>query len=137
MNIVFVVVAVFGAIIWSLYIINPPGVDEQNKHPERAAEIAQEQKAAEEAYELRELGGGFESMDDMNDAMRDTVNKSTVLPDAEKKKMLEEIDGISAHLKAIEEEIAGMSSSSAASASAGSAEASASASSAAASAASG
>ena len=33
MNIVFIVVAVFGAIIWSLYIINPPGVDEQNKNP--------------------------------------------------------------------------------------------------------
>ena len=30
MNIVFVVVAVFGAIIWSLYLINPPGVDEAN-----------------------------------------------------------------------------------------------------------
>ena len=39
MNIVFVVVAIFGAILWSLYIINPPGVDEQNKHPEMAEQI--------------------------------------------------------------------------------------------------
>ncbi len=30
MNIVFVVIAVFGAIIWSLYLINPPGVDDAN-----------------------------------------------------------------------------------------------------------
>lgn len=39
MNIVFVVIAVFGAIIWSLYLINPPGVDDANlpqnkEHPE-------------------------------------------------------------------------------------------------------
>jgi len=30
MNIIFVVIAVFGAIIWSLYLINPPGVDDAN-----------------------------------------------------------------------------------------------------------
>ncbi|HAM15161.1 MAG TPA: hypothetical protein DCP91_04760 [Eggerthellaceae bacterium] len=41
MNIVFVVVAVFGAIIWSLYLVNPPGVDDANQsqnkeHPEVA-----------------------------------------------------------------------------------------------------
>ncbi len=105
MNIVFVVVAIFGAIIWSLYIINPPGVDEQNKHPELAEQIAQEQEAAMRAQERNELGTGFEAMEAINDSMRESVDESTVITDAEKAKILEEVDKISESLKSIADEL--------------------------------
>ena len=121
MNIVFVVVAIFGAIIWSLYIINPPGVDEQNKHPELAEQIAQEQEAAMRAQERDGLSFGFEGMEALNDSMRKDVGDSTAITDTEKKEILEEIDKISESLKSIAdvlvEEAADSSSSAAATAS--------------------
>ncbi|MBR0404514.1 MAG: hypothetical protein IJI68_04850 [Eggerthellaceae bacterium] len=106
MNIVFVIVAIFGAIIWSLYIINPPGVDEQNKHPELAPRIEQEQQAAERELGRKRLVTSFDGVDTLNDMARDEAKESTDITDAEKKKILEEIDEISASLKAIAEELA-------------------------------
>ena len=46
MDIVAVIIFVFGAIIWSLYLVNPPGVDEANlpenkEHPEVVVEGAE------------------------------------------------------------------------------------------------
>ena len=108
MNIVFIVVVLFGAIIWSLYIINPPGVDEANKDPEHAAEIAAQQEADRIAQERDDLSGSFEAMVFMVDSMRDTVNEADVLTDAEKASILAELDNIEGSVTAITDEIAQM-----------------------------
>jgi len=107
MNIVFVVVAIFGAIIWSLYLINPPGVDEQNKHPEQAAEILAQQKADEAAFEvfmnkesIRDL---VEAMTSASEGLREKVNSSDSLTDAQKKELLAEIDKIDGGLSSVDE----------------------------------
>jgi len=94
MNIVFVVVAIFGAIIWSLYIINPPGVDEQNKHPEMAEEIQKQEEQAKIAAERDDVSDAIEAYSAMNGSLRELVNSSTVLSDDEKQKMLADIDAI-------------------------------------------
>ena len=96
MNIIFVVVAVFGAIIWSLYIINPPGIDEQNKHPEQAAEIA-EQRA--------ELAEDFKLLDSLTETTREQVSTSTSLTEEEKEGILTELDKASESFKAAEEAV--------------------------------
>lgn len=59
MNIVFVVIAVFGAIIWSLYLINPPGVDDMNL-PENKDNLEQVQKD----YETRAVATGLANVDE-------------------------------------------------------------------------
>jgi len=94
MNIVFVVVAIFGAIIWSLYIINPPGVDEQNKHPEMAEEIQKQEEQAKIAAERDDVSDAIEAYSAMNGSLRELVNSSTVLSDDEKQKMIADIDAI-------------------------------------------
>ena len=94
MNIVFVVVAIFGAILWSLYIINPPGVDEQNKHPEMAEEIQKQEEQAKIAAERDDVSDAINAYSAMNGSMRELVNSSTALSDDEKLKMLADLDAI-------------------------------------------
>ena len=94
MNIVFVVVAIFGAILWSLYIINPPGVDEQNKHPEMAEQIQKQEEQAKIAAERDDVSDAIDAYSAMNGSMRELVNSSTALSDDEKLKMLADLDAI-------------------------------------------
>ena len=94
MNIVFVVVAIFGAILWSLYIINPPGVDEQNKHPEMAEQIQKQEEQAKIAAERDDVSDAIDAYSAMNGSMRELVNLSTALSDDEKLKMLADLDAI-------------------------------------------
>ena len=98
MNIVFVVVAIFGAIIWSLYIINPPGVDEQNKHPEQAEQIRQQEEQAKIDAERDEVSDAINAFSSLNGSMRELVNASTALTDDEKQKMLADLDAIDANI---------------------------------------
>ena len=105
MNIVAVVIIVFGAIVWSLYLINPPGVDEQNKHPERAAEIAAQQEAQRRATGVGSITYSAENVDSVNDMLRNSVTESTVLSDAEKESLLAKVDGISADIEEIKGEL--------------------------------
>ena len=102
MNIVFVVVAVFGAIIWSLYIINPPGVDEQNKHPEQAEQIAKQQEAEERARLRDELSNDIGLIGQLSSAMHERVENSTALTDEERQKVLADLDKVTNDLKDIQ-----------------------------------
>ena len=94
MNIVFVVVAIFGAILWSLYIINPPGVDEQNKHPEMAEQIQKQEEQAKIAAERDDVSDAIDAYSAMNGSMHELVDLSTALSDDEKLKMLADLDAI-------------------------------------------
>lgn len=102
MNIVFVVVAVFGAIIWSLYIINPPGVDEQNKHPEQAEQIAKQQEAEERARLRDELSNDIGLIGQLSSAMHERVENSTALTDEERQKVLADLDKVTKDLEDIQ-----------------------------------
>ena len=106
MNIVFVVVAVFGAIIWSLYIINPPGVDEQNKHPELAGVIAVQQEEEKIRDERTKIDSAFDLLGTMTSTEREDVANSGYLTDAEKANITAELDKIDASVKVIRGELA-------------------------------
>ena len=105
MNIVFVVIAVFGAIIWSLYLINPPGIDEQNKHPEQAAEIAKKEEAQQVIYSLNEVSSALSFVEIANDGLRTTVNVTPNLSDAEREALIEEVNKIAEITTAIENKL--------------------------------
>ena len=106
MNIVFVVVAIFGAIIWSLYIINPPGVDEQNKHPELAEQIKQQEEQAKIDKERGEISDAVDVYGEMGTTIRSMVNDSTALADDEKQKMLADLDAIDKSIEDMKSEMA-------------------------------
>ncbi|MBQ9041377.1 MAG: putative ABC transporter permease, partial [Eggerthellaceae bacterium] len=103
MNIVAVVIFVFGAIVWSLYLINPPGVDGQGADP---TEIVQQQVEEQKIAARGELGDVADAIGATNDALREAVGKSLALGDDEKARILAEIDDISESVKAIEGELA-------------------------------
>ena len=109
MNIAFIVIAAFGALIWSLYLINPPGVDEANKNPGQADEIraqeAAEAVAREKAKQQDDLTTGVELEKALNDSLRDTVEASTYLSDEAKAQILAELDEIEANMDSIQESI--------------------------------
>ena len=94
MNIAAIVIFVFGAIVWSLYLINPPGVDEHNKHPEQAEQILQDQarKAADD--ERNVLVEESDTLVEETSAMRYLIDESNALSDADKEKALAKIDTI-------------------------------------------
>ena len=94
MNIVFVVVVAFGALVWSLYLINPPGVDVKNKHPEMAEQIQKQEEQAKIAAERDDVSDAIDAYSAMNGSMRELVNSSTALSDDEKQKMLADLDAI-------------------------------------------
>ena len=146
MNIAFVVIAAFGALIWSLYIINPPGVDEANKNPSQAAQIREQEAAEAAAKEAAEqqnaIDAALELEKIMNESLRDNIESATILSDEEKAQALAKVDEIAEGVDAISAIVSAESSSasataadagSAASASAGAASPDASASAAAAS----
>ena len=105
MNIVFVVVAIFGAIIWSLYIINPPGVDEQNKHPELAEQIKQQEEQAKIDKERGEISDAVDVYGEMGTTIRSMVNDSTALADDEKQKMFADLDAIDKSIEDMKSEM--------------------------------
>ena len=86
MNIVFVVIAVFGAIIWSLYLINPPGVDDANlpenkEHPEL---VQKKYETREVATKLVKINEDIDNLEASIDRSSMLENKSELKADAEK-----------------------------------------------------
>jgi uncharacterized membrane protein len=89
-NIAFVVIAVFGGILWSLYIIDPPEALTE-------VQIAAEQKDAEErAAEDERTGLAFSFMMDMGsiDTTRESIENSKHLSDEERAKLNEDLTQI-------------------------------------------
>ena len=91
MNIAFVVIAVFGAIVWSLYLINPPGVDDANL-PENKGNP----EYAQAEYEKREIATKMAKIDREMVGLEDTINSST---DLDKEKLKASAEAIRANLK--------------------------------------
>ena len=106
MNIVFVVVALFGAIVWSLYLINPPGVDEHNKHPEQAEQILTEQKAQEAAGAREAVNPLIDRIEAANELVRQSILYSTAFTEDEKQKIFDRIDAIDEDVESLKSEVA-------------------------------
>ena len=96
MNIAFVAVALFGAIVWSLYLVTPPGELDVN-----GAET-EEGQALSERDEI-ELGLGF--TDATSEALYETIENAESLTDEEKAELLEHLQTIDAELNAVAEEL--------------------------------
>ena len=80
MNIAFVVIAVFGAIIWSLYLINPPGVDDAN-----LPENKENQEQVAKTYETRLIASELVTLNNEVDSLEQSIDSTSQL-DKEKLK---------------------------------------------------
>ena len=97
MNIVFVVVALFGAILWSLYLITPiPELDLHN--------IQQEAEQVTPEEEQQSMYWGLSAQKVGVDSMRTGVQNSQSLTDDQKKDILEKLDEIEENIYAIGDE---------------------------------
>jgi len=85
MNIVAVVIFVFGGIVWSLYLINPPGVDDANL-PEKKDNPELVQKEYETRLIATELADLDRDIRDFEEAVDSTkmLDKDKLKADAEK-----------------------------------------------------
>ena len=106
MNIVFVVIAVFGAIVWSLYLINPPGVDEQNKHPEMAEQLALESRNEAAAAEMADLKHAAGLYPVSSTALRTLIDEAKHLDDEDKAKLRADIDALDTNISTLEADLA-------------------------------
>ena len=85
MNIAFVVIAIFGAIVWSLYLINPPGVDianlPENKDKPQVAQVEYDKRLI-----ATELAGIDDDIKDLEEAIDNTkeLDKEALKAEAEK-----------------------------------------------------
>ncbi|MBQ9069041.1 MAG: hypothetical protein IJ131_08280 [Eggerthellaceae bacterium] len=86
MNIVFVVIAVFGAIIWSLYLINPPGVDDAN-----LPENKDQPEIVQKDYETRLVATRLANVEQSIDSLEAALNESSELDKEELKAKIEAI----------------------------------------------
>ncbi len=93
MNIAFVVIAIFGAIVWSLYLINPPGVDEANlpQNKENQALVQQE-------IETRTVAVYLTNIDTAIDELERAIDKTSQL---DKEKLKTEAEEIRAKTKSM------------------------------------
>ena len=91
MNIAFVVIAVFGAIVWSLYLINPPGVDDANL-PENKGNP----EYAQVEYEKRDVATKMVEVDKAIDEVEKAIDSSKEL---DKDKLKASAEAIRANLK--------------------------------------
>ena len=92
MNIVFVIVAVVGGILWSLYLIDPPKTYQVE---------AKDQSTAEwRAQEVRDTyGSAIDSADEGIDDMRTLLNESPDLPKQERDAIGQTLDKLDADLE--------------------------------------
>ena len=102
MDIVAVVIFVFGAIIWSLYLVNPPGVDDANlpenkEHPE----------AVQEGTERTILGAQLKDVDTELSEFADTV-MSTESEGIDKEKLLRDTEDLRGKVSRILKEDVGL-----------------------------
>ena len=74
MNIVAIVIFVFGGIVWSLYLVNPPGVDDAN-----LPENKENPELVKKQYEVREIGTEFAKVDNDLERIKELVDNTEQL----------------------------------------------------------
>ena len=91
MNIVFVVIAVFGAIVWSLYLVNPPGVDDAN-----LPENKQNEQVVQKKYDERMVAAKLANVDESVRELEKAVDASKEL---DKEKLKKDIEAIRVEMR--------------------------------------
>ena len=86
MNVVFVVIAVFGAIVWSLYLINPPGVDDANQPQNK-----DKQELVQRDYDTRMVASKLYKVNEAIDELERSIDASKELDKGKLKGEAEEI----------------------------------------------
>ena len=94
MNIVFVVVAVIGGILWSLYLIDPP----QNHQVEDSPQMVAEQRAQRDRSRYE---SPIEDVDNRIDKMRTLLDESSDLPQEERDGIERDLDKLDADLEGL------------------------------------
>ena len=77
MNIVFVVVVAFGALVWSLYLINPPGVDVKITDEQKAEMVANAETLAI-IDEIKDISNDIDSLQEQLDKATTMENKAAL-----------------------------------------------------------
>ncbi|MDO5117617.1 MAG: putative ABC transporter permease [Eggerthellaceae bacterium] len=103
MNIAFAFILMFNTIIWSLYIIVPPWISNENKTPEELAQLEQQQDIEAIQEERNQISTAIEILDASMSAYATSVQDNIGITDAEREKILAEIDEILTHMDAIED----------------------------------
>ncbi len=94
MNIVAVVIFVFGGIVWSLYLINPPDVDSAN-----LPENKDKQELVQKEYDQQTIGTKMAEIDGHLVSLEEAINSST--SDFDKEKLKTDIEALRSDLKKI------------------------------------
>ena len=100
MNVVFVVIAVFGAIVWSLYLINPPGVDDANQPQNK-----DKQELVQRDYDTRMVASKLYKVNEAIDELERSIDASKEL---DKDKLKGEAEEIRMSVKAMLKEGLGL-----------------------------
>ena len=77
MNIVFVVVVAFGALVWSLYLINPPGVDVKITDEQKAEMVANAETLAI-IDDIKDISDDIDSLQEQLDKATTMENKAAL-----------------------------------------------------------
>ena len=102
MNIAFAFILMFNTIIWSLYIIVPPWISNENKTPQELAQLAQEQDLQAIQDERGKLSTYVVLLGSSSESLAESVRENRGITDAERESMLAEIDEINGRISAIE-----------------------------------
>lgn len=102
MNIAFAFILMFNTIIWSLYIIVPPWISNENKTPQELAQLAQEQDLQAIQDERSKLSTYAVLLGSSSESLAEGVRENKGISDSEREMILAEIDGINGRISAIE-----------------------------------
>ncbi|MBE6464225.1 MAG: hypothetical protein E7003_02700 [Eggerthellaceae bacterium] len=102
MNIAFAFILMFNTIIWSLYIIVPPWISNENKTPQELAQLAQEQDLQAIQDERGKLSTYAALLGTSSESLAEGVRENKGITDSEREAILAEIDGINVRISAIE-----------------------------------
>lgn len=91
MNVAFVVIAVFGAIVWSLYLVNPPGIDDAN-----LPESKDNPEVVQKEYDTRMVASKLAEVDRAINELERAIGASEAL---DKDKLKAEAEQIRAEAK--------------------------------------
>lgn len=101
MNFAFAVILMINTIIWSLYIIVPPWISNENKTPEELAQLAQDQQIEAIMDERNTLGYIPDILQGTIDSYAEQVQSSTSITESERESLLAELDEVKAHIIAM------------------------------------
>ena len=100
MNIVFICISILGAIVWSLYIVDPFGSTGNDPEAAAKAQLAQQKK-----QDRAELASGVLDLVISEEDFATSIREANTLSDEEKEDLLDDVDGLIERTNEIEKKI--------------------------------